>query len=280
MLKLLEPLSYRVPATQEELDSFVQTMIQWEEINSRHIPGNLYDNITCIFNGSPQHNMMRTYFQESRGPSSRVFTGLEDGHEGAFHGHLPVRDQDGLIADWKEQAEQASNDWMASFPVGLNSENEFLSALIGHDEIFQESQHESRYDGPPAWTGSSSSYPDQAWYGQETSAPGFSSQAWNHQSSALLIITISLFPHHLTHHRCMQPGLRPIHTILLKAVISNTCTWHSRRCFRMIWSRAAMGPIQTPPQMQANPIRSQFILDRISRSASAPEPERHLPGVF
>jgi hypothetical protein len=184
LLKLLEPLSYRVPATQEELDSFVQTMIQWEEMNSRHIPGNLYDNITRIFNGSPQHNMMRTYFQESRGPVSRVFTALEDGHEGAFHGHLPVRDQEGMIVDWKEQAEQLSNDWMASFPVGVNSENAFLNALIGHDEIFQESQYESRYDEPPAWTGSGSSYPDQAWYGHETSAPSFSSQAWNHSSSS------------------------------------------------------------------------------------------------
>ena len=167
LLKLLEPLQYRVPATQEELDSFVQTMVQWEEMNSRHIPGNLFDNITRIFNGNPQHNMMRTYFQESRGPESRVFTALEDGHEGAFHGHLPVLDQEGLIVDWKEQAERVSNEWMSSFPVGVNTENDFLSALIGQDDLFHDSQHDSRYDAyeprheaTSAWSGPSSSYSD------------------------------------------------------------------------------------------------------------------------
>jgi hypothetical protein len=60
LLKLLEPLQYRVPSTQEELDSFVQTMIPREEMNSRDIPGNLWGNIARIFNGSPQHNMMRS----------------------------------------------------------------------------------------------------------------------------------------------------------------------------------------------------------------------------
>ena len=41
LLKLLEPLQYRVPSTQVELGSFVQTRIHWEEMNSRHILGNL-----------------------------------------------------------------------------------------------------------------------------------------------------------------------------------------------------------------------------------------------
>ena len=135
----------------------------------------LLDNITRIFNGNPQHNMMRSYIQEVQGPSTQIFAALEDGHEGAFHGHLPIRDRDGTIIDWKEQAEQNAADWMASFPVGVSSDtNEFLNALIGHDDLFREPQ----YDGHQSWPTSGSSYSEQAWYGHETPSSGYSSHSW------------------------------------------------------------------------------------------------------
>ena len=192
LLKLLEPLNYRVPATQAELDSFVQTLVQWEKMNSRSIPGNLYDNITRIYNGESQHNMMRSYFQESHGlEETQVFTTMEEIQGTEFHGHLPVLNQEGEIVDWKEQVEGMSTEWMSSFPVGVNSENDFLSALIGQDELFRDPQpdprhtaYDARYDATSSWPGPSSSHSEQAWYGHDAAAPSYGSGHWGSPSPA------------------------------------------------------------------------------------------------
>ncbi len=94
---------------------------------------------------------------------------------------------------------------MASFPVGVNSENDFLNALIGHDEIFRE----PHYDEHQPWSGSSSSYPEQAWYGHETSTPGFSSQSWNPPSSSHHYHQPIPTPPHPSQMYAAQPQVHP-----------------------------------------------------------------------
>ena len=120
---------------------------------------------------------MMSYSHETQDPSTHVFAALEDGYEGAFRGHLPIRNEEGIIIDWKDQAEQVSNDWMASFPAGVVSDgNEFMKALIGQDDLFQEPQ----YDGYQSWpTPGPTSYSEQAWYGHEAPQSGYSSHSWS-----------------------------------------------------------------------------------------------------